>query len=496
VRKIREKGWRAEDADRWKGAPPEAYTRRMLLAIGVMAALLAQEPPVLRWTMDGPVEGAQGRVEFIESPVGTGGKALYLNGVDAFVEAAAPAAAEWTFAAWVMPLEARAAPVASRGWTLDLGADGGARLSGIASAPGAVPAGLWTHVGAAFRGGKATLFVNGEPAGSGDLAPGDAAALVLGRGADGRTLFHGLVDDVRLYARALGAEEIGRAVDEGIPWLRPRPHAREPFAGKFELREGDGVAFAGGTNMVEMQEHGFLEALLARRGVRFRSLAWEGDTVYEQARMLNFGPWRHQLDRAGATVVVAQFGQLEALEGKEAIERFAASYEKLLEEFAGRTRRLVLLSPTPFERAAPPLPDLSARNGDLEAYVGAIRGIAARRQAVFVDLFTDLRNEKALTRNGLHLAEEGQRLAAAAAARQLGVSGAPQEGVREAVREKNRLWADYWRPMNHAFLRGDRTQVEFSRDPRDHRIRRFLAEMERFPSLIRRADERIEALLP
>ncbi len=469
---------------------------RVLLLAWLSLLWLPQErPPVLHWTMDGSAEGAQGRVEFVDSPVGASGKALYLNGIDAFIESPAPAAGEFTFAAGVMPLEARAARVAGRGWSLDLGAEGAVRLSGIASRPGTVPPGLWTHAAARVRRGKSTLFVNGEAAASGDLEPGEAAALVLGRGPDPKSLFHGLLDDVRLYDRALEEAEVQRLVDEGIPWVRPRPHAREPFAGKFELREGDAVAFVGGTNMVELVEDGLLEALLARKGVRFRSLAWEGDTVYEQARMLNFGPWRRQLDRAGASVIVAQFGQLEALEGKGALEAFTAACEKLFEEFSGRTKRLVLLSPTPFEGRSPPLPDLFARNDDLRAYVGALRAIAERRKAIFVDLFTPLEKERGLTRNGVHLTESGRRAAALAAARQLGAAGAPREALREAVREKNRLWYDYWRPMNHAFLHGDRTQVEFSRDAQDHRIRRFLVEMERFPSLIRRADQRIEELL-
>ena len=58
------------------------------------------------------------------------------------------------------------------------------------------------------------------------------------------------------------------------------------------------------------------------------------------------------------------------------------------------------------------------------------------------------------------------------------------ERLRELIQEKNRLWFYYWRPMNWAFLRGDRTEQPSSRDHRDPNIRWFPAEMEKFPPLI------------
>ena len=51
-------------------------------------------------------------------------------------------------------------------------------------------------------------------------------------------------------------------------------------------------------------------------------MAWEGDTVYEQWRDLNFGSWAQQLDTASATIVAAQFGQVEALDGVARLPEF------------------------------------------------------------------------------------------------------------------------------------------------------------------------------
>src|SRR5439155_10727375 len=102
-----------------------------------------------------------------------------------------------------------------------------------------------------------------------------------------------------------------------------------------------------------------LASAFAAQNPRFRSMAWEADTVYEQWRDLNFGSWARQLETAGATIVVAQFGQMEALDGTGRITEFATAYHRLLDQFASRTRRLVLVSPMPFEKpSAPDAPDL------------------------------------------------------------------------------------------------------------------------------------------
>jgi hypothetical protein len=68
------------------------------------------------------------------------------------------------------------------------------------------------------------------------------------------------------------------------------------------------------------------------------------------------------------------------------------------------------------------------------------------------------------------------------------------EALRLAVVEKNRLWFDYWRPMNWAFLGGDRTFVPSSHDHNDPSVRWFPAEMEKFVPLIERAEARVQEL--
>ena len=275
-------------------------------------------------------------------------------------------------------------------------------------------------------------------------------------------------------------------------------------ARKLALTPGDVVVFTGGEDVVEAQKNGYLEMLLLLnfKEVRFRNMGWEGDTVYEQRRDLNFGSWSNQLRRAGATVVFCQFGQSESLQGKERLPQFIAAYEKLLNSLAAQARGVIILSPTPFENTQSL--DLSARNDDLEAYVESIGSLAQGRGHRLVDLFTPLRQsagkEPRLTRDGLHLNARGQWLAAQETARQLGlatpnpklkldagtgaISPATYERMRQAILEKNQLWFDYWRPMNWAFLHGDRIEQPSSHDHRNPKVRWFPQEMEKFLPLI------------
>jgi glucose/arabinose dehydrogenase/mono/diheme cytochrome c family protein len=274
--------------------------------------------------------------------------------------------------------------------------------------------------------------------------------------------------------------------------------------GKFTLASNDVVVFAGQMNFVLEQKAGTLEALLAsafaEQRPRFRSMAWEGDTVYEQWRDLNFGSWTSQLEAAGATAVIAQFGQVEALDGPARLPEFTAAYHRLLDQFAARTPQLVLVSPMPFEKPRQPhAPDLPARNDHLGAYVDVVRRIARERRAIFVDLFAALSKRPAgalrLTENGMHLTPEGQRIVAGLIAQELGAKvsrTADMDDLRAAISEKNRLWFDCWRPANWSFVYGDRISQLFAKSSGSAPS---LAELfERHKPLISALDARIHQL--
>lgn len=274
--------------------------------------------------------------------------------------------------------------------------------------------------------------------------------------------------------------------------------------GKFTITPGEVIVFAGQTNMVRQQQVGELEAQLAvafaDQKPRFRSMAWEGDTVYQQWRDLNFGGWQAQLDWAGATAIIAWFGQTEALDGKEKLPDFIDAYGKLIDEWSKRTKRIVLVSPMMFENKREPkaqpastsLPDLSQRNKDVQAYCDAIRDLATARGLVFVDARYD---PDSLTTNGLHLSQEGQKVFAREIAKALGVEPRPAAKLTPlatAIVNKNQLWFDNWRPMNWAFAYGDRQHVPYSKAIGDHPPLKI--EFEDFKPLIKTADEKIHEL--
>ncbi len=303
----------------------------------------------------------------------------------------------------------------------------------------------------------------------------------------------------------------GRAADA------PASGAAHRFPeGRFQLERDDVVAFVGGTDVAAALHGGHLESLLAAKyrglNIRFRNFGWEGDTVFAQPRDVGFPPLAAHLEKAGASVILIQFGRAEALEGIAGLPRFDSAYEKLIDECAKRTRRIVLVTPPPFENSGGLLPNLAARNADLAAFAGAIRELARKKELPLVDLFAALggegHREPRLTDNGLQLTPRGHALGARAFMEQLGFgdiarragepsatgawSDAAFERVRVATMEKNQLWLLYWRPQNWAFLGGDRTSQPSSRDHRDPNVRWFPAEMEKFVPLIQRAEARIE----
>lgn len=297
-------------------------------------------------------------------------------------------------------------------------------------------------------------------------------------------------------------------------------NAAEPTA---LLRSNDVIALVGGANIVSAQKYGYFETFLRvgmpQSNLRIRSLAHEGDTAYEQPRDYNYPTLEKQLEEYHATVVLAEFGQMEVFDGTNRISQFTAACDKLLTRLAEGGRRVILISPFPFEShgifgRVGHLPDLSDRNSELREYVSATKALANRRGIEFIDLFSDWLAKKPsseLTIDGLHLNATGHCKYDLALARALGanmpstdvgvdkvagaLSDADWEKIRRLVVEKNRIWFNYYRPMNWAFLNGDRTDQPSSHDPFNPRIRWFPDEMRKFEPLLDKAETEITTLV-
>ncbi|HVR84190.1 MAG TPA: LamG domain-containing protein, partial [Planctomycetota bacterium] len=76
--------------------------------------------------------------------------------------------------------------------------------------------GAWTHVAATVEGSKATLYINGQKDGELIRAkPASTPASPLGIGwACYHVAFRGVLDDVRVYRRALSADEVQGLVEQ------------------------------------------------------------------------------------------------------------------------------------------------------------------------------------------------------------------------------------------------------------------------------------------
>jgi putative heme-binding domain-containing protein len=266
----------------------------------------------------------------------------------------------------------------------------------------------------------------------------------------------------------------------------------------FSLRSGDVVVFAGGTNMYRLHRSGQLESMLttlyADAKPTFRDLSWEADTVYRQGtvterwRTRGFGRHEEQFERLKTTVIIAQFGQLEAMEGDAKLEAFKAAYNALIDDYLKHARTVVLVSPTPFEKPESVLiRDNTALNASLALYVKATLDIARTRKLHFIDLFSNA--EPGLTKNGRHTTENVQETLADAIVRQLDLTppGASQAAaLLPAVLEKNRLWFDYWRPANWKLLYGDDSRRKFTKGTVP-----FREEWNQLLPLLAKADQRI-----
>jgi putative heme-binding domain-containing protein len=217
----------------------------------------------------------------------------------------------------------------------------------------------------------------------------------------------------------------------------------------FDLRDGDRVVLIGDTLIERELTYGHIEYLLTTqfhdRNVTFRNFGWSGDTPLGQARVgFDHGKppeaWFQQLTNSIAqlnpTVVFLGYGMAGSFAGEAGLSKFGSDLDKLMDAIqqnAGDTKiRWVLLSPVSHEKLPPPLADPATHNAQLAAYTKAIKDLAARRAAHFINLFDALDQSKfkvpvpALTDNGLHLNDYGYRRAA--------------EAIRAGLKWDRRLW--------------------------------------------------------
>ncbi len=90
---------------------------------------------------------------------------------------------------------------------------------------GAVPLGQWVHVAYTWSGAENRLYLNGQAVAVNNSAPpGGGQGLALALETNGPSPWQGLLDEVRVYTRALSAAEIGQLANpEAGPIVNPPP---------------------------------------------------------------------------------------------------------------------------------------------------------------------------------------------------------------------------------------------------------------------------------
>ena len=249
---------------------------------------------------------------------------------------------------------------------------------------------------------------------------------------------------------------------------------------KFELVEGDRVVFIGNMFVERDIQHNYLETLLTTRwrdrNITFRNLGWSGDTVFVPARA-GSGPNRgidllmDYVKELRPTVLFVAYGMNESFEGEAGLSRFVDGYNKLLDALAATKARVILIGPIAHEDLGRPLPDGVEHNKQLKMYSEAIRLLAAKRDASFVNLFDRTlaeyeRQKPNLTDNGIHLNALGYWLTARMIVEELGMKPPPADSVgedgrvkdakieqlRQVIRQKNVFFFDRYRPQNDMYI--------------------------------------------
>lgn len=242
------------------------------------------------------------------------------------------------------------------------------------------------------------------------------------------------------------------------------------------LKDNDVVVLLGDTFMEREGNYGYIESTIIAAhptlNLKFRNLAWSGNTPNEQARSY-FGPPAEgqqrlttNLEMIKPTVVFCCYGAASAPDGAAGVAGFVDQYGKLIDLILKASpAAITLVSPPPAEVKGGNAELLKVRNQNFAVYSEAIQKLATARGLNYVDIAAPLTKalaatEAPLTFNGLHFSEAGYAKIAPVVAGTLvalpkKVDAIPAK-LRAVVQEKNMLFFNRYRPQNEIYLFGSR----------------------------------------
>jgi putative heme-binding domain-containing protein len=270
----------------------------------------------------------------------------------------------------------------------------------------------------------------------------------------------------------------------------------------FQFREGERVAFVGGSLAERMNLFGYFETLLHTRfpekKLVIRNFGWPADEVGIQQRPDNYDKIDDPMEVFSPECFVCFFGFNEhfAGESKAAVAEFKKKYLQWIDarrtEFSKPDRevRFILVSPIAFEdTGSEHLPNGEKDNQALARYAAAIQELATELGAPFIDLFQPSlaafgeETEARFTINGIHHNEMGDRLVASELDRQLfdtehptGMDVSKFQDVRRWVNDKAWLHLQDYRMLNGWYVYGGRRTWDTETFPKEYKkIRKMVA---------------------
>lgn len=255
----------------------------------------------------------------------------------------------------------------------------------------------------------------------------------------------------------------------------------EPFA----FGKDDVVAMIGNGLADRMQHDGWTETFLQlahpEKDLTFRNLSHTGDRAGQYPRSKGFTAMPDYLRHVKADIIFAFFGYNESFAGAAGLPEFEQKLVEMIRDLRGTKAngasfpRIVLFSPIAHENLNDPnLPDGLENNKRLALYTASMQKVAGHEGVTFVDLYGPTlalyeSKEKALTINGVHLNELGDRELGKIIVEKLSgaaikASESELSAVREAVLDKNWHWHNRYRATDGNDIWGGRSTLTFVND--------------------------------